>query len=110
MLDINDNRIKMTRGDTARFIIDITNSVNDSLYEISPDDELTLTVKKTINDNDFLIQKKIIGDNQFYIKPEDTAQLPYGQYKYDVQLTTVSGDVYTIIPPSTFKLDNEVTF
>lgn len=110
MLKIESNYIKLTRGDTARFSVDVTNVITDDYYDIAPDDTLTFTVKRTTNDKTFILQKTVVGDNQFYIKPEDTADLSYGKYKYDVQLSTAGGDVYTIIEPSKFEISQEVTF
>ena len=49
------------------------------------------------------------GSNQFHIEPEDTKFLSFGKYLYDVELTTASGDVYTVIVPTTFEVLKEVT-
>lgn len=73
------------------------------------DDVLFFTVKKSAKDTNYLFQKKVIGVNQIHIKPEDTDNLSFGKYKYDVQLTTASGDVYTIIEPSIFEVMEEIT-
>lgn len=40
----------------------------------------------------------------------DTNTLDFGKYKYDVQLTTESEEVYTIIEPSIFEILPEVTY
>ena len=72
-------------------------------------DILYFTVKKTAKDSDFLFQKSVTGSNSIHIRPEDTADLSFGKYKYDVQLTTATGDVYTVIEPSTFEVMEEIT-
>lgn len=111
MLSISDTGvIKLTRGDTARFSIVILNEISDSAYSISDNDQLTLTVKKKVKDEDVLMQKTITGSTLFHIKPEDTSSLSFGKYVYDVQLTTSDGDVYTIVGPTTFELLAEVTY
>lgn len=109
-IDSTDNTIKLTRGDTARFSIDITNDISESDYTFSKDDILNFTVKKRVKDEEPLIKKTSVGTTLFYIKPEDTNSMTFGKYVYDVQLTTVDGDVYTIIGPSTFELLTEVTY
>ena len=111
VLNISDTGvIKLTRGDTARFSVGILNEISDSAYSISDNDQLTLTVKKKVKDEDSLIQKTITGATLFHIKPEDTSSLSFGKYVYDVQLTTSDGDVYTIVGPTTFELLAEVTY
>lgn len=111
VLSISDTGvIKLTRGDTARFSIGILNEISDSAYSISDNDQLTLTVKKKVKDEDVLMQKTITGATLFHIKPEDTSSLSFGKYVYDVQLTTSDGDVYTIVGPTTFELLAEVTY
>lgn len=107
----DDNVIELTRGDTARFDVTIVNSIPgspDIPYIVQPDDVLEFSLKKTANDEEYLIHKKISGSVTFHILPEDTKSLEYGKYVYDVQLTT-KGDVYTVITPTKFKVLKEVT-
>ena len=42
-------------------------------------------------------------------EPKDTKDLEYGSYRYDVELITKAGDVFTVIAPTSFKLTSEVT-
>lgn len=106
---MKDGTIQLTRGDTARIAVDLTNEVDNKEYVMQKDDTLVLSVKKTINDEKALIQKSLTGGNTFHIEPKDTAPLKFGQYKYDVQLTTADGDVFTVIVPTTFEIMAEVT-
>lgn len=106
-----DGTIKLTRGDTAWLTVDIDNASTGEPYELDEDDELVLTVKaSTKDDSPILIQKTINGSKVFHIEPDDTKDLKYAKYKYDIQLTTIAGDVYTIIEPSAFEVLAEVTF
>lgn len=107
MLYIESNTIRLTRGDTAKISIDLVDSTGEK-YEMQDTDELILSIKKTIKDEDYCLQKKINGSNMFYFKPEDTNALEFAKYKYDVQLVT-NGEVYTVIEPSTFEILKEVT-
>lgn len=106
----NDGTIQLTRGDTARLTVGITNDTDGNEYALESGDELTLTVKKNATDKEPLFQKVLTGTNTFHIEPKDTAQAEFGKYKYDVQLTTASGDVYTVIEPTTFSILQEVTW
>lgn len=110
MLYILENgTIRLTRGDTARLLVSIKNDIDGNPYEIAPEDKLTLSMKKSIRDEEPLLQKTVTGSTAFHIEPDDTKHLTFGKYKYDVQLTTAGGDVYTIIEPSDFEIMQEVT-
>lgn len=104
-----DGTIKLTRGDTARLTVDIDNDIDGNKYIIQEKDILTMTIKKSISDTIPVLQKISKGLNVFHIEPLDTSKLDFGSYKYDIQLTTSDGDVYTVIGPSTFTLLKEVT-
>ena len=105
-----DNTIHLTRGDTARFSIGrIVNTVTNTNYTPTPEDTVTMTIKKTVLDAAPCVQLIVPGGEVIHIKPEDTKAMAFGKYVYDVQLTMADGDVYTIIPPTTFDLQKEVT-
>ena len=104
-----DGSIELTRGDTARLVVTITNELTDAPYEMQPEDELVFSVKKSTKDAEPLIRKSVRGAKAFHIKPEDTQALEFGKYKYDVQLTTVDGDVYTVLGTATIQILDEVT-
>lgn len=108
MLYISGNNIRLTRGDTAYLTVPITLETGDP-YEMQNGDTLTLSVKKRLSDTDYCFQKINTGGNTFHITPEDTKNLDFKTYKYDIQLQTESGDVYTIIPVSEFVILEEVT-
>lgn len=111
MLYVNDdNTIRLTRGDTARISVPITNDLTGSTYEMEDSDKLTLSIKKKETDAQPLVQKVLTGSNSFHILPSDTKDLQFGKYVYDVELTTEAGDVYTIIEPTTFEILKEVTW
>lgn len=111
MLYINkDGTIRLTRGDTARLTVTINNDFDDKPYEITETDVLKLTVKRSVRDTTPAFQKSVTGSNKFYIVPDDTKDLVFGKYIYDVELTTVGGDVYTVIEPTIFEILKEVTY
>lgn len=109
MLTIAKNgTILLTRGDSAEFAITIRNTKGGN-YILKDDDTLRLTVKKSINDSNFVLQKVLVGSDTFKLSPADTKGLNFATYIYDVELTTADGDVYTVIPQSKFTLLPEVT-
>lgn len=109
MLHFKNGTIKLTRGDTARITVKITNETTGGDYTVASGDTLTLSVKKAITDGEPCLQKVLTGTATFHIEPKDTANMAYGKYKYDVELKTVEGDVYTVIESSPFELTWEVT-
>lgn len=103
-----DGSIELTRGDTARFTIDI-NDDEGQVYIMQSSDELVFTVKDDIDDIEPVIQKIVTGDNMIHIEPKDTSELDFGNYIYDAELRMENGDVYTVVEKNTFKLREEVT-
>lgn len=107
-----DNSIELIRGDSAEFDIEVILVVDEDTdeqepYVIEAGDVLVFTVKKSPYDSAYAIQKT--GD-QITLDPDDTKNLPFGLYWYDVQLTHDGDVVDTIIPPTVFRLLKEVTW
>lgn len=107
MLKITNNNITLTRGDTAVLTLTVTDSAGDT-YDYS-NDLTQLTVKRNTVTEDIVLQKTFNGTS-ITINPEDTKDLHYQDMKYDVQLITSSGAVYTVIPPHDFIISDEVNF
>ena len=105
-IDENQN-IVLTRSDTCILKLEITDSAGNS-YDYS-NDTVQLTVKSSTYTNDIIIQKTIDGDS-FVITPDDTKDLTYDVYMYDVQIITPQNNVYTVIGPCDFVLSSEVNF
>lgn len=110
MLSISkDGIISLTRGDTARFSVKIRNRVTNEFYIPVEGDSLVLTISKSTKDGCTpLIQKLLTTGSTFHLKPEDTKDLKFEDYVYDIQLNTVDGDVYTVITKKVFKVTEEV--
>lgn len=109
MLYIKGKTIMLTRGDTAYLTFPLVLKTDGTPYEMKPDDELVLSIKRYITDEEAAMRKESKGSNIFHIEPSDTANLSFGKYKYDVQLNTANGDVYTVIDVDTFEILQEVT-
>ena len=108
MLSVQGSDIQITRGDTAYFNIEITQA-DGSLYTRVDGDKLIFTVKRSYNSDFEYIQKELEG-LAIVLAPEDTNELDYGTYWYDVQLTTSDNSVYTVVGPARFIIREEVTF
>lgn len=101
-----DNKIKLTRGDYACFDIEIYD-YDDTPYVPEAGDVVTFTVKRSVSAKDHLIQKE---GTTVEILGEDTEELNYGRYYYDVQLTHANGHRDTFITPTEFYVTEEVTW
>lgn len=106
----NDGTIRLTRGDSALIEVLLKNILSDAEFVMSPTDKLTMTVRKTPNKDKVVFQKVSTGSSSFHIQPEDTAGWKFGDYTYDVQLMTDTGDVYTVVEPTVFEIMPEVTY
>lgn len=104
------NDIYLTRGDSLRLDVSVSRQVDGSKYVIADGDVLLLTVKKNSKKAEIIFQVEANEYRQFVITPSMTSSIEYGEYKYDVQLTTELGEVYTIIPPAKFMVGEEITW
>lgn len=103
--------LKVTRGDSLPLHIDVKYS--DGIpYEMQEGDTLIFTVKSNVNltENPVLLQKTMTYETgpSCELLPEET-ELPYGVYKYDVELNMANGRRFTIIKPTNFRVTTEVT-
>ena len=92
-----DANIKITRGDTGVIAINLKNK-DGTEYVMQTGDVLVITVKRSTYVSDVLFQKAFDSSMQAKIEPADTADLSYGTYWYDVQLTTAGGDLTGTYP------------
>lgn len=100
----DDNRVTLTRGDSCAFDVEIKNDQGE-IYTPTDSDVITLTLKKDAKTAEVLIKK--FGPTIVF-NPDDTNKFRYGNYLYDVTLTTAGGAVYTIIPPTEFVISDEI--
>lgn len=105
--------MKIIRGDTKCFKFQRTS--NGEPIETKAE-KIYFSVKNTSKNNDVIFQKTIedmtFDENFFYhfiIYPEDTNNLQYGDYVYDIEVKIGSNYVKTI-SRGPFIIDYEVTF
>ncbi len=101
-----DNCINITRGDSANFAVDLVDD-NDTAYVMCEGDVLKFTVKGSVRKGKILLQKTT-STNIFSLLPQDTKEWNFGNYIYDIELITYDGNVYTVVPYSTFRVCEEV--
>lgn len=117
MFKIENNLIYLTRGDTAYLTVELEDDEKFNVGDIA-----NLSIKKNLkNETAYSLHKEIVVSeekNSLVIKidPDDTKNMDYGLYYYDIQLKRASnGDIFTIVTPDednpkpNFKLLKEVT-
>lgn len=106
--------IEFTRGDTYYFRFQRLDSDKNVITDIA--EKLWFTVKSDYSSSTPVIQKTIADetikydDDYFYhivINSEDTRDLKYGEYVYDIQV--MNGDVVKTIAKGNLTLTKEVT-
>ena len=106
--------IRLPRGD----IRNIRFQVTDQGTPYTDFDEVYFTVKKNYKTSDTLIQKKLsdetitvdttTGYYSFKLEPEDTEELNYATYVFDIEV--VKGDIIKQTSVGEFIVTPEVTF
>lgn len=92
---IRRNKITLTRGDTARIKISLSD-INGNPYLPVEGDSVKFAVRRKAEDESELFSIDVPIDTcELHIKPIDTKELEFGEYKYDIQITLNNGDVYT---------------
>lgn len=107
---VKKNAITLTRGDTFKAKVTITDREGNP-YDPQEGDTVRFAAKKNYTDPDteVLILKDIpIETLILKLEPEDTKDLDFGNYVYDIQLTRANGDVDTFIAKASLMLTEEV--
>lgn len=106
--NVSGTTITLTRGDTFVAIITITDSDGEPYVPVVGD-SIRFAMKSTYSDAEPLLVKEIpIDTMKLTLEPEDTTNLKFGQYVYDIQLTKATGEVDTFITMAKIKITEEV--
>lgn len=105
--------LEFTRGDTQFIKFQLKDKLENVLYP-DENDNIYFTVKQNKNSSKILIQKKYPNSIEhtdgyfiFVLNSEDTSDLPYGTYQYDIELK--SGDYVKTLGFGTITLTEEIT-
>lgn len=105
---VKGTTITLTRGDSFAADISIYQPNGDP-YIPSEGDSVRFAMKRNVKEEKVLILKDIpIETMRLVLDPEDTKNLEFGNYIYDIQLTKSTGEVDTFITKSTLVLTEEV--
>lgn len=106
---IKRNSISLTRGDTAKITLSLsTKASTEEDYIPEEGDSIRFAMKRKVSDSSPVLTKEIPTDTMLLqIDPDDTKNLEFGSYVYDIQVTFADGTVDTVIF-STLDLWEEV--
>lgn len=100
--------INLTRGDSFYAKIKLYDQDNDPIA-LNEGDTLRFALKEEYEDAEPILTIDIpISSMTLRIAPEDTKDLAFGTYVYDIEVTFANGDVDTVIPRKTFNILEEV--
>ena len=112
-MKIQGTNISMIRGDTEAIKVSCRNESGVD-FHFTEGDIIYFTVKRNTRTKEKILQKIVTeftdGVALITIFPKDTRELKTGAYYYDIQLNRANGQVKTIIPPSRFTINPEVTY
>ena len=92
-MKIVDGEIYIQRGTTGEFIVDIEQADGEPYTRTSGDKIIFEVKKRPDHELEALISKELTGLS-FVLDPEDTANIPTGDYVYEIKLTTAASAVY----------------
>ncbi|NLJ18372.1 hypothetical protein [Globicatella sulfidifaciens] len=110
-----DNTITLTKGNTCAFCVEPIIADTEEPYILQGDDKIIFTVKKRFFNE--LVMQKVLTNSDYdessnlviQLDYNDTADLDATTYAYDIALQTESGDFYTFISKSAFRIVKNVT-
>lgn len=109
---ITGTNINMVRGDSESITVSLQK--DNGVVPFNQGDTVYFTVKQSSSTEEKILQKVITefdeGNCIIEIAPNDTKDLEFISYVYDIQLTDYNGKVTTIIPCSKFAISEEVTY
>lgn len=104
--------IEIIRGDTNKFSFIRKDAEGETIPQQA--DAIYFTVKESWTTQEYLIQKTLLdmtftdGKYEFTIEPEETDNLEYGTYVYDLEV--IQEGYKQTISRGTFKITEEATF
>lgn len=103
---VDGTKITMTRGDTVR--IQVAIDIDGEEYTPQEGDVVRFAAKKAWTDEEPCILITIPNDTLILtIEPNNTKELEFGAYNYDLQITFANGDVATFVTKAKLKIEEE---
>jgi hypothetical protein len=112
-MKVNGTDLAMIRGDSESITLSLKDGA--AVVPFVTGDTVYFTVKKSSLVDEIALQKIVTEFNEdgnciIEIAPNDTKDLGFRSYVYDIQLNRLDGTVTTIVPCSNFAILQEVTY
>ena len=112
-MKVNGTDLSMIRGDSESITLSLKDG--EAAIPFVTGDTVYFTVKVSATVDEIALQKIVTEFNEdgnciIEIAPNDTKDLRFRSYVYDIQLNRLDGAVTTIIPCSEFVVLGEVTY
>lgn len=105
---VQKTTITLTRGDTFEVQVFI-NDKEGNRYTPQEGDRVQFGVKHEYEDAECVIFKEVPIESMILrLEPDDTKNLEFGEYVWDMQLVKPNGEVSTFITKSRFIISEEV--
>ena len=105
---VKKTTITLTRGDTFHANIIMHDSDGEPYYPVEGE-TIRFAMKKDYSDPEPLLLIDVpIETMELIITSEDTKELPFGNYVWDMQITRLNGDIDTFITKASLVLTEEV--
>lgn len=107
-------KLEIIRGTTMSFLLTVKND-DGTNYTLSDGEKIIFGVKLEPEKGDYIIKKVITSENAqdngyiISLKPEDTQQMDFKDYRYDIGLQTTEGDYYMLVTCNQFIVNKAVT-
>lgn len=112
-MEVAGTDVTMIRGDSESMLVSMKKKKTKEKVPFIEGDTVYLTIRDQLTSKDQIFQQIITefdeGNAFFVFNPADTNDLRPKDYIYDVQLTAADGTVTTVIKPSTFTIEGDVT-
>ena len=108
MLEVSGNMIQLTRGDTMILELSLVDEAGDK-YIPEENDVIVFRVKRNSTSKEILIEKNIPTDDMtLVLQEDDTKDLKFGTYYYEVEIITGENYHFTVIANTEFEITTEL--
>lgn len=112
-MKVDGTDLAMIRGDSESITLSLKDG--EAVVPFVTGDTVYFTVKRSAIVDEIVLQKIVTEFNEdgnciIEIAPDDTKDLEFRSYVYDIQLNRFDGTVTTIVPCSKFTVLQEVTY
>ncbi|MBR0315687.1 MAG: hypothetical protein IJQ99_02335 [Synergistaceae bacterium] len=108
MLDIVENQIYLTRGDTAYLTVALVDASGNN-YRPVAGDKIYFRLKKNIFGDSVIFEKEVdISTLKLNLAPSDTKNLDFTSYRYEIELVKMTGECFTVVENELFVVGVEL--